>query len=104
MTKIGKCDYLPFYRQPQIYARSGVALDRSTLAERVGGSSELLAPLVKALCRHVLSAGKRHADDIPVPVLAPGLGKTKTVRLRTYVRDESAGPERCESPGGVVRL
>jgi transposase len=82
------CDHLPLYRQSQIYARSGVELDRSTLAEWVGGSSELLGPLVEALRRHVLSAGKLHADDIPIPVLAPGLGKTKTGRLWTYVRDD----------------
>jgi transposase len=82
------CDHLPLYRQSQIYARSGVALDRSTLAEWVGGSSRLLAPLVEALRRHVMAAGKLHADDTPVPVLAPGLGKTKTGRLWTYVRDD----------------
>jgi transposase len=82
------CDHLPLYRQSQIYARWGVELERSTLAEWVGGSSELLAPLVEALRRHVMVAGKLHADDIPVPVLAPGLGKTKTGRLWTYVRDD----------------
>ena len=88
------CDHLPLYRQSQIYARSGVELDRSTLAEWVGGSSELLAPLVEVLRRHVLSAGKLHADDIPVPVLAPGLGKTKTGRLWTYVRDDRSAGDR----------
>jgi transposase len=82
------CDHLPLYRQSQIYARVGVELDRSTLAEWVGGSSRLLAPLVEALRRHVMAAGKLHADDTPVPVLAPGLGKTKTGRLWTYVRDD----------------
>ena len=82
------CDHLPLYRQSQIYARFGVELDRSTLADWVAGSSELLAPLVEALRRHVMAAGKLHADDIPVPVLAPGLGKTKTGRLWTYVRDD----------------
>jgi transposase len=82
------CDHLPLYRQSQIYARAGVDLDRSTLAEWVGGSSRLLAPLVEALRRHVMAAGKLHADDTPVPVLAPGLGKTKTGRLWTYVRDD----------------
>jgi len=65
-----------------------VELERSTLAEWVGGSSRLLAPLVEALRRHVIAAGKLHADDTPVPVLAPGLGKTKTGRLWTYVRDD----------------
>jgi transposase len=82
------CDHLPLYRQSQIFARTGVELDRSTLAEWVGGSSRLLRPLVEALRRHVMAAGKLHADDTPVPVLAPGLGKTKTGRLWTYVRDD----------------
>src|ERR1700751_116299 len=82
------CDHLPLYRQSQIFARTGVELDRSTLAEWVGGSSRLLAPLVEVLRRHVMAAGKLHADDTPVPVLAPGLGKTKTGRLWTYVRDD----------------
>ncbi len=82
------CDHLPLYRQSEIYARDGVDLERSTLADWVGGTSALLAPLVEALRRHVLSATKLHADDTPVPVLAPGNGKTKTGRLWTYVRDD----------------
>jgi transposase len=82
------CDHLPLYRQSEIYAREGVELERSTLADWVGGSSALLEPLVEALRRHVMSANKLHADDTPVPVLAPGNGKTKTGRLWTYVRDD----------------
>ena len=82
------CDHLPLYRQSEIYARDGVELDRSTMAEWVGGCSRLLEPLVEALRRHVMSAEKLHADDTPVPVLAPGNGKTKTGRLWTYVRDD----------------
>jgi len=82
------CDHLPLYRQSEIYARAGVPLDRSTLAEWVGGCSRLLKPLVEALRRHVMSATKLHGDDTPVPVLAPGLGKTKTGRLWSYVRDD----------------
>jgi len=82
------CDHLPLYRQSEIYAREGVELDRSTLADWVGGTSALLEPLVEALRRHVMSGGKLHADDTPVPVLAPGNGKTKTGRLWTYVRDD----------------
>jgi transposase len=81
-------DHLPLYRQSEIYAREGVDLDRSTLAGWVGATSELLAPLVEAVRGHVLSASKLHADDTPVPVLAPGNGKTKTGRLWTYVRDD----------------
>jgi transposase len=82
------CDHLPLYRQSEIYAREGVDLDRSTLAKWVGESSSLLAPLVEVLRRYVLSADKLHGDDTPVPVLAPGTGKTKTGRLWTYVRDD----------------
>ena len=82
------CDHLPLYRQAEIYARDGVELDRSTMAEWVGGCSRLLQPLVEALRRHVMSATKLHTDDTPVPVLAPGRGKTKTGRLWTYVRDD----------------
>lgn len=81
-------DHLPLYRQSEIYARSGVELERSTLADWVGGASRLLAPLVEALRRHVLATGKVPADDTPVPVLAPGQGQTKTGRLWTYVRDD----------------
>jgi transposase len=81
-------DHLPLYRQSEIYARVGVELERSTLADWVGASSALLAPLVEALRRYVLDCGKLHADDTPVPVLAPGTGKTKTGRLWTYVRDD----------------
>lgn len=81
-------DHLPLYRQQAIYAREGVALERSTLADWVGSAYRLLDPLVAALGRHVLAAGKLHADDTPVPVLDPGRGKTKTGRLWTYVRDD----------------
>jgi transposase len=82
------CDHLPLYRQEEIYEREGVELDRSTLADWVGGASGLFQPLVEALRRHVMAAQKLHADDTPVPVLAPGLGKTKLGRLWTYVRDD----------------
>jgi transposase len=82
------CDHQPLYRQSEIYARAGVELDRSTLADWVGSTSALLEPLVEVLRRHVMAGEKLHADDTPVPVLAPGNGKTKTGRLWTYVRDD----------------
>jgi transposase len=82
------CDHQPLYRQAEMYAREGVELERSTLADWVGGCSRLLVPLVESLGRHVLQAQKLHADDTPVPVLAPGNGKTKVGRLWTYVRDD----------------
>ncbi len=81
-------DHQPLYRQSEIYAREGVDLDRSTLAGWVGATSELLAPLVEAVRDHIMAASKLHADDTPVPVLAPGNGKTKIGRLWTYVRDD----------------
>jgi len=82
------CDHLPLYRQSGIYARSGVALDRSTMAGWVDRADQLLDPLVAALGRYTLAAAKVHADDTPVPVLSPGLGKAKTGRLWVYVRDD----------------
>ena len=69
------CDHLPLYRQSEIYAREGVELERSTLADWVGGTSALLAPLVEALRRHVMSgdqaARRRHAGS------GAGAGKWK---------------------------
>jgi transposase len=81
-------DHLPLYRQAQIYAREGVDLDVSTLADWVGKSAALLAPLADAMAEHVLGGAAIHADDTPVPVLDPGRGRTKTGRLWAYVRDE----------------
>jgi hypothetical protein len=68
---------------PKIATRQGVELERSTLAEWVGGASALLQPLVEATRKHVMAAEKPYADDTPFPVLAPGTGKTKTGRLWT---------------------
>jgi transposase len=82
-------DHLPLYRQSQIYARAGLELERSTLADWVGGSHALFEPLVEALGRYVRSGTHLHADDTPYPVLAPGTGKTKTARIWTYTRDET---------------
>lgn len=81
-------DHLPLYRQSQIYAREGVDLERSTLADWVGKSTALLTPLVDAIGRHVMAGAAIHADDTPVNVLAPGTGKTRTGRLWVYLRDE----------------
>jgi transposase len=87
-------DHLPLYRQSEIYARQGIELERSTLADWVGGTSRLLEPLIEVLRRYVTAPGKLHADDTPVPVLAPGNGKTKTGRLWTYVRDDRPAGDR----------
>src|SRR5271165_3613069 len=80
-------DHTPLYRQSQIFAREGVELDRSILARWVGEAAALLAPVAEVLRRYVLNTEKLHGDDTPVPVLAPGTGKTKTGRFWTYVRD-----------------
>jgi transposase len=86
---VGKyADHMPLYRQAEAFAREGVDLDRSLLADWVGSASALLAPLTEALRAHVFAAEVVHGDDTPIPVLAPGRGKTKTGRFWTYVRDE----------------
>jgi hypothetical protein len=81
-------DHLPLYRQAEIFARGGVSLETSTLSGWVGATAAALKPLVDALASDVLAGDALHVDDTPVPVLAPGTGKTKTGRLWTYVRDE----------------
>ena len=82
------CDHLPLYRQAEIYARSGLDIDRSQLAEWLGHVAWLLKPLVERIADHVMAGRVIHADDTPVDVLAPGAGKTKTGRLWVYLRDE----------------
>jgi transposase len=83
-------DGLPLYRQSEIYAREGIDLDRSTLADWVGRMAALLDPLVQAIGRHVCAGSVLHADDTTVKVLAPGQGRTRTGRLWAVVRDERA--------------
>ena len=81
-------DHLPLYRQSQIYAREGVDLDRSTMADWVGRSTALLEPLAEEIGRFVRRGEALFADDTPVKMQAPGQKKTKTARVWTYVRDE----------------
>jgi hypothetical protein len=94
------CDHLPLYRQSAIYQRAGVGLDRSTMADWVGGCAALLEPLAEAITHHVRAGAALHADDTPVPVLDPGRGKTKTGRLWVLVRDER--PWGSRAPPAVV--
>jgi transposase len=84
--------HLPLTRQSTIYAREGVEIDVSTLADWVGAAAASLMPLVEAIRAHVFAAERIHADDTTVPVLAKE--KTKTGRLWAYVRDDRpfAGP------------
>lgn len=83
----------PLNRQAERYAREGVPLALSTLADQVGTCSAVLMPLFERLQAHVLAAGRLHGDDTSIPVLARGT--TDTGRLWTYVRDDRpfGGPD-----------
>jgi transposase len=94
------CDHLPLYRQSQIFARQRVELDRSTLANWVGGACWWLEPLKARLAEHVFASGKLFADDTPIPVLDPGRGRTKTGRLWVYARDDRP----CQGPDPPAAL
>jgi len=77
----------PLNRQSDVYAREGIELDVSTLADWVGACTATLAPLLALIRAHVTAAERLHGDDTTVPVLAKG--KTITGRLWTYVRDDA---------------
>lgn len=85
--------HLPLNRQSETYAREGIDLDVSTLADWVGACTATLAPLTALVQAHVMAAARLHGDDTTVPVLAKG--KTATGRLWAYVRDDRpfAGPD-----------
>ncbi len=89
------CDHLPLYRQSQIFARQGVDLNRSTLANWVGAAAWWLEALRAQLSDHVFASTKLFADDTSVPVLDPGRGRTRTGRFWVYARDDRpwAGPD-----------
>lgn len=76
----------PLNRQAERYAREGVELSLSTLADQVGAVAELLKPLHDLIEAHIRAAARLHGDDTTVPLLARG--GTKTARLWTYVRDD----------------
>jgi len=86
-------EHQPLNRQSEAYAREGVDLDVSTLADHVGAGVAVLSPLTEPIRRHVFAAERVHGDDTTVPLQAPG--KTITARLWTYVRDDRpfAGPD-----------
>jgi len=86
-------EHQPLNRQSESYAREGIELDVSTMADHVGACTAALNPIFELIRRHVLAGQRIHGDDTTVPVLAPG--KTITGRLWTYVRDDQpyAGPD-----------
>jgi transposase len=79
-------DHVPYYRQEQINARSGVQTPRSTLASWAGAGGAALAPLYEALREFVLNAKVLHADETPVAMLDPGAGKTKKAYVWAYAK------------------
>jgi transposase len=91
--------HLPLTRQSATYAREGIELDVSTLADWVGASAATLMPLVEAVRAHVFAAERLHADDTTVPVL--DVGRTRTGRLWTYVRDDRPFSGASSSSAGV---
>jgi transposase len=93
-------DHLPLYRQAQIYARQGINLDRSTLADWTGRAAFLLRPLHARLLAKLKASGKLFADETTAPVLDPGRGRTKTGQLWAYARDDR--PWGGTDPPGVV--
>ena len=76
----------PLNRQSETYAREGVDLPLSTLADDVGACAAVLQPLVELIGAHVFAGARIHGDDTPVPLLAKG--RTIQARLWTYVRDD----------------
>jgi transposase len=77
-------DHLPLYRQTEIYARSGVHIPRSSMAQWVGICGVRLTPLAEALRLFLLEHSVIHADETPVALLAPGKGKTKRAYVWVY--------------------
>jgi transposase len=82
------CDHLPLYRQSEIYARDGVDLPRGLLAGWVGRGASLAEPMAAFIGRHALAGPRVHVDDTPMPMLAPGRGRTQTARFWAYLRDD----------------
>ena len=84
-------DHLPLYRQAQIYARQGVNLDRSTLADWVGRAAFLLRPVHERLLAILKGSTKLFADETTAPVLDPERGRTKVGQLWAYVSRSCGG-------------
>ena len=77
-------DHLPLYRQTEIYARSGVHIPRSSMAQWIGICGVRLRPLADALKSFIVGHGVIHADETPVALLAPGRGKTRRAYVWVY--------------------
>lgn len=95
-------DHLPLYRQAQIYARQGLALDRSTLADWVGRAAFELRPVFEHLCAELTRAPKLFMDETRAPVLEPGRRRTRSGYFWTLARDDR--PWGGSDPPGVAYL
>jgi transposase len=93
-------DHTPLYRQAQIYARQGITLDRSTLADWVGRAAFTLRPVHTRLLEQLKQSTKLFADETTAPVLDPGRGRVKKGQLWAYARDER--PWAGHAPPGVA--
>jgi transposase len=97
-------DHQPLFRQAQIYGRQGIDLDRSTLADWVGRAGWWLTPLRDHILDHLRRSPKLFADETPLPVLAPGTGKTKTGQLWAYARDDRPWDSKSIPPSPMSLL
>lgn len=93
-------DHLPLYRQAQIMSRQGIDLDRSTLADWVGGPPSNCAPVFDALIADLKRSTKLFMDETRAPVLDPGARKTKTGYFWALARDDR--PWGGTAPPGVA--
>jgi len=94
-------EHMPLNRQAVVMARHGVPIDRSVLADWMGRTGALIAPVVDHMAQRLLSGSTRlYVDETTAPVLDPGRGKTKTGYLWAVLRDDRGwnGP----APPGVV--
>jgi transposase len=106
-------DHLPLYRQSQIFARSGLDLHRSTLADWCGKAAFHLRPIVERMAEQIKTSGRLFMDETPAPILDPGRGKTKTGYLWALARDdrgwdgsasnsEAVGQTKAKDPPAVI--
>ena len=97
-------DHTPLYRQCQILARQGIAIDRSVLACWVGYAAAEIKPLWRLMREELLRSTKLFADETTAPVLDPGRGRTKTGYFWVLARDDRAMAGHRAARGGLQLL
>jgi transposase len=94
-------EHMPLNRQAVVMARHGVPIDRSVLADWMGRTGALIAPVVDHMAKRLLADSTRlYVDETAAPVLDPGKGKTKTGYLWAVLRDDRGWGG--TAPPGVV--